>query len=395
MLDVLLILLIAVAALYGWRAGLITSVLTAIGWFAGLSAGLWATPRIVEEVRPETGSSATAVVTVVTALVLASVLAGLLGRVGVSLVRITSWRPVRFVDAAAGAAAVAVAMSFAAWAVPNAARPYLDGQAGSAVEDSRVWSTLNERMPDPAREVASGLARSVEASPFPQLFDYPASTVDAAPPDESVVTGPGVERAAQGVVKVRAALSCDRGSVGSGWVVSDERVVTNAHVVAGADRVSVQVGGTGPRLQATVVAFDTEQDLAVLRVDDLTARPLQRASLEPGANGVVAGFPRGGAYHLSAARVLGEGETRTRDVYGDRQVTRDMVTLETTVVEGNSGGPLLTPSGAVAGTIFARAADNGQRGFAIADDSAGSLLDRASDLDDPVGTGSCLAEQGA
>lgn len=395
MMDLVLLLVILVGALYGWRAGLITSALTAIGWFAGLLIGLWAAPELIAWLRPETGPDASVVTTVVLALILASVGAGLLGRVGAALVRVTSWRPVRLVDATAGAAAVAVAMSFAAWAVPNATRPYLDAQAADAVENSRVWSALNQRIPGPVREAGSDLTRRVEASPFPQLFDYPAPSVEPAPADESATATAGVRRAADSVVKVRTSMRCDRASVGSGWVVSPGRVVTNAHVVAGADRVSVQVGGTGPRSSATVVAFDTDQDLAILRVDDLDARPLARADLDPGDDGVVAGFPRGGDYRVRAATVLGEGPTRTRDVSDSRSVTRDVLTLRTTVVEGNSGGPLLTTSGAVAGTVFARAADTDTRGFAVAGERADALLNRAGQLDRPVDTGACPADAAA
>ena len=71
--------------------------------------------------------------------------------------------------------------------------------------------------------------------------------------------------AGQSVVRVLG-TACGLGVQGSGWVAADGVVVTNAHVVAGQDDTSVQVGGQGERLDAQAIHFDVRNDLAVLRV---------------------------------------------------------------------------------------------------------------------------------
>jgi S1-C subfamily serine protease len=219
----------------------------------------------------------------------------------------------------------------------------------------------------------------------PDLLD-----VDA--PDGDLATSPLATQVRPSVVEVLGtASSCDRALTGSGFVYAPERVMTNAHVVAGVDDVFVRIGGTGRPLRAEVVTFDPDIDVAVLAVPGLTG-PLLRFEANPperGDDAVVVGFPGGRAYTVGSARVRSVIEARGFDIYDSGRVTREIIAIRGTVRSGNSGGPLLDPQGRVLGVVFAASVDDPQTGYAL---SAAQVQDDArlgvvSTL--PVDTGPC------
>jgi S1-C subfamily serine protease len=188
------------------------------------------------------------------------------------------------------------------------------------------------------------------------------------------------------VVKILG-TACGLGVEGSGWVAAPGLVVTNAHVVAGQDDTRVLVRGEGPSLHADAVAFDSTNDIAVLRVDGLQADPLAIASgARRNSEAAVLGFPRNGPYDVRAARV---GETRrvvTQDAYGQGPVTRSIVSLRGLVRSGNSGGPMVDGNGRVVGTVFAATTSGPRGGYAVPNAIVRDALRGASG---PVSTGPC------
>jgi S1-C subfamily serine protease len=174
------------------------------------------------------------------------------------------------------------------------------------------------------------------------------------------------------VVGVAAACSVEQ--EGSGFVASAEHVVTNAHVVQGLRSPRVQVGGVGPRYGAHVVLYDPSIDVAVLDVPGLPAPPLSVATapLAGGALVAAAGFPLGGPFTLTAGRVLAAATQAGPRVGATPARARPVYEVSAPVKPGNSGGPLLTPDGRVAGLVFARSTSPARAGFAIA---AGAVLD--------------------
>ena len=169
-------------------------------------------------------------------------------------------------------------------------------------------------------------------------------------------------------------------------------VVTNAHVVAGMSRPRVRVGGAGPAYQGRVVVFDPVRDLAVVDVPGLPAPALPRAAdLSRGDSAVVAGFPLDGPYRLDAARVREVLEARGEDIYGQGPSVREVYSLYARVRPGNSGGPLLSPSGEVVGIVFAKSLDADDTGYALTMDEARPVLDAARTATRPVDVGDCAA----
>jgi S1-C subfamily serine protease len=194
----------------------------------------------------------------------------------------------------------------------------------------------------------------------------PTRVRDVPTPDPALLAGAAVGRTRPSVVKITGlAASCARRIEGSGFVYATDRVMTNAHVVAGVSRPQVEVGGE--QRDATVVVYDPERDVAVLRVPGLGLRPLAFADqpVDTDDDAIVLGYPEDGPFFAGAARVRDRMEIRGPDIYDERTVTRQVYSIYADVRSGNSGGPLIAPDGTVLGVIFAAAVDQQQTGFAL------------------------------
>jgi S1-C subfamily serine protease len=186
------------------------------------------------------------------------------------------------------------------------------------------------------------------------------------------------------------APSCQKALEGSGFVVAPELVMTNAHVVAGTDGVTVDSLGTV--LDADVVLFDPEEDVAILRVPGLQA-PVLNFAPDPAVSGesaIVLGYPGGGPYTASPARVREVLNLNGPDIYRTGTVERQVYTVRGTVRQGNSGGPLVTENGQVLGLVFGAAVDDPDTGFVLTAAEIADELAQSMNAPVPVGTGACI-----
>ena len=250
----------------------------------------------------------------------------------------------------------------------------------SEVQRSEILTRLNVVLP--SDDLLKALAR------FDRFPGIDGPEVDVGPPRASVARDPDVQAASASVVRILG-TACGLGVSGSGWVAPGGLVVTNAHVIAGQEDTVVQLRGTGPRLSATPVAFDSSNDIAVLRVASLQAPTLSFArEVKPTEPGAVLGFPLNGPYDVRAARL---GATRfaiTQDAYGRGPLRRQITTFRGRVQPGNSGGPIVDVAGRVSATVFAKAVRSGQAGgYAVPNDIVRRTL---SGVGGPVGTGPCV-----
>ena len=200
---------------------------------------------------------------------------------------------------------------------------------------------------------------------------------------------------APSVVLILAGRPSGQGELGTGSVIdASGRVVTNAHVVAGVRNPFV-IDARG-RHSASVVLFDPELDMAVLRASDLAGPPLalSSATASRGTGGAVLGYPGGGPFTVGAAAVLTDYAAIGRDIYGRGLITRHVYQLQAQVRPGNSGGPLVLADGTVAGVVFARSVTNGDVGYALAADAVRARLARAetSATTTTASTGACVAD---
>lgn len=378
MLDWAILAFTFALALWGYRQGLIVGALTLVGFAAGAFVGSRVGPLLLTKgadspYAPLCGALGALLAGAVMAVTLESFALGLRER----LLR----RPfLRTADGAGGAALIASVALGLAWVfgavllhAPSTERLRAD------IQQSLILRSLNDVLP-PTGPLLNALDR---VDPAPTVLG-PAAPV--APPDQAIASDPDVLQAGGSVVRVLS-TACGLGIEGSGWAVEPEIVVTNAHVVAGADDTTVTTQN-GTQLDATPIYYEPRLDLALLRVGAaLPTLPISSERRE-GEDGAVLGYPENGPYKLSPARI---GETRatiSEDSYGNGPVERTITALSGDVRSGNSGGPLVDPEGDVVGTVFAATTSGPQGGFAIPAEQVREALRRTSD---EVGTGACTA----
>jgi S1-C subfamily serine protease len=255
------------------------------------------------------------------------------------------------------------------------------GSLRPAIQRSAILRALNQTLP-PSGPILDALSR---LDPLPHITG--PSTSGLAPPEPALARSGAVHADANSVVRVLGS-ACGLAIEGSGWVGAEDLVVTNAHVVAGESYTGVEVGGAPPELSAQVVAFDSRDDLALLRVPGL-GRPPLRLSSNPAAEtpGVILGYPEDGPFDAQPGRI---GETQnvlTQDAYGNGPVLRLLTPLRGLVRPGNSGGPMVARDGRVLTTVFAGTTGGGSRGgYGVANATVARLL---AGPQAPVGQTAC------
>jgi S1-C subfamily serine protease len=365
-------------ALFGFRQGLIVSILSLAGFVAGAFAGAQLAPLLLEQ---GSRSPYAPLFALFGALVIGGATAAFAEAVGSELRARLSFRPLAVVDGAGGALVIAALGLGLVWITgavalqTPGARRFRDD-----IQRSVVLRRLNDILP-PSGPILNALAR---ADPFPRIAGPPAN-VD--PPTRGILADPEIRAARRSVVKVLG-IACGLAVQGSGWVARPGIVVTNAHVVAGQDDTTVGVEG-GPRLDAQAIRFDRTNDIAILRVSGLDAPALSvRSNARVGAPVAILGFPKNGPYHAEPGR-LGPTETViSQDAYGAGPIERRMTALRGLVRSGNSGGPAVDGDGGVAATIFAAAESRPRRGFGVPPEIVERDLNEARR---PVDTGPCAA----
>ncbi|HEU5000016.1 MAG TPA: MarP family serine protease [Lapillicoccus sp.] len=393
-LDVLLVLMLVLYAVTGYRQGFLVSTLSLVGFLGGGALGMWLLPSILSNVEWVTNNEVVRVLVLVFLVFLcATVGQAIAVPIGNRLRAQVRGRSGRTLDAVLGGIATVVAVSLLVWFVAGAVRGAAPTPLAKAIGESRVLAGIDRVVPPATGQLFAGFRSLLDQNGIPKVFEglSPEPIQPVAPPESGVAATAGVQQAASSIVRVTGvAVACRRGQEGSGWVVAPGKVVTNAHVVAGMREAAVQVAGVGREYPAQIVVFDPERDLAVLSVDGLTAPPLRLGgNLATGSEAVVAGFPLDGPYRLDAARVRRTLTATGSDIYGTPGVTREIYSLFARVEPGNSGGPLLSADGEVVGVVFAKSLDDPSTGYALTLAEARPVLAAAQEASQPVSTGGC------
>ena len=369
--DVLIVLVLLAYAVSGFRAGILVSASSLAGFLAGGALALWVLPRALAhwagwaDVPPLLQWIGLLVV-----LLGSAALGQFLGlRLGHRLRRGVRSSAGATFDALGGGLLVVLTTAMVLWFLGGAARLTGSSTLSAVVGRSAILAAVDRTIPVPVGTVLAGLNTVMTGQGFPQVFGgvarEPITSVQT--PDDTVALAPGVQAAGASIVRIDGqASTCRTALEGTGWVVADDYVVTNAHVVAGTDRVAVTSPGTRRPADAVVVHFDPRTDLAILHVPGLTARPLTLGEdVERGDSVAVAGYPLAGPYAVEPARVRDRLVARGLDITGREEVTRDVYSLRAPVQPGNSGGPVLDEQGRVVGVVFARSLDDPDTGYAL------------------------------
>ncbi|MFF4696505.1 MarP family serine protease [Streptomyces chattanoogensis] len=373
-LDILLLLAAVWFAIVGYRQGFVVGILSVIGFLGGGLVAVYLLPVIWNEITDDaTPNTFAAIAAVAIVIVCASVGQALTTHLGNKLRRHITWSPARALDASGGALVNVVAMLLVAWLIGSALAGTSLPTLGKEVRNSRVLLGVSQVLPQEANTWFADFSSALAQNGFPQVFtpfsNEPITSVP--PPDPRLANGQVAERAKRSIVKiVGTAPSCGKVLEGTGFVFGSHRVMTNAHVVGGVTRPTVQVGGEGRQYDARVVLYDWQRDIAVLDVPTLKAPALKFAATDgtSGKSAIVAGYPENGGYDVRAARIRRRIEANGPDIYHRGTVSRDVYSLYATVRQGNSGGPLLTPRGEVYGVVFAKSLDDSRTGYALTAD---------------------------
>ncbi|WP_436774300.1 MarP family serine protease [Yinghuangia sp. YIM S09857] len=389
-LDLILIVAAVAFAVSGYRQGFIVGVLSFIGFLGGGVLGMWLVPYILEHFEPGLGPSIAAICVV---LVLATLAQAMATSLGSRLRRHLTWQPARLVDAAGGAVVSVSALLVVVWLIGSSVAGSTMPTVAREVRGSQVLGGVQKVLPQGADTWFSSFSNLLDSNGFPQVFspfvheDIP----QVPPPDPALLNSPAVQSTRDSIVKiVGTAKSCGKVIEGSGFVFAPNRVMTNAHVVGGVRKPTVQIGGEGKQYEAEVVLYDWRRDIAVLAVPGLKAKPLEfEQKAPPGSDSLVIGFPENGSFHVEAARVRAQIKAGGPDIYKRGTVSRDVYSLYAKVRQGNSGGPLVSPDGKVYGVIFAKSLDDESTGYALTADEIREDIEAGIRNTKPVDTQGC------
>jgi S1-C subfamily serine protease len=390
-LDLVAILLVILAVILGFNSGALPQVGGLIGAIAGGALAIVALPHLVEPL----GSVPAGIRPYV-------VLAGLLMAVGVgesigSAIGRTGAKSLGTgylgaADRVAGSLTGAAQALLVIWLAGGLLALGPVARLSEAAQTSTAVRTLNAVLPPPT-EIAGELGQLLDDTGLPDVFvgfePLPKPPVD--PPSDA-----NARRIAEGAqastVRVRAGV-CGAVASGSGVVVRDGYVVTNAHVVAGARDGAVDVSTIlGERADARVVLFDPSLDVALLWAPNLHAPPLRFTNGNPdrGTLGAALGFPGGGSLSVVPAAVTGSYRATGRDIYGQVRVDRDILELRAQIDRGDSGGPFVLQDGTIGGLVFAEARTDPDVGYALSPTSVAVRIAPALGQTGAVATGACL-----
>lgn len=391
--DWILLGALAVFAWAGWRQGFVAGVLSFAGFLGGgIAALLWLPSLIKSFVSDQTLSVIVLGVAVLASAILGQVLFSILGR---RLRDSLTWRPVKFVDSFAGSALNVLAFALVGWVIASVLVFMPSNSIAGQIGQSQVLSTLDALVPNQARTVFTNVSALVGQTGIPRIvsgFGQPPST-QVAEPETGISRSvfPAIETFT--VRLTGDAQECNQSVTGSGFLFAPGRLLTNAHVVAGVKDIQVRLTGLDNSVPGQVIYFDPQKDVAVISTQELDTRAalFAQSGGQVGDNAAVAGYPGGGDLTVTPARISGILSARGENIYGDSGVERQVYSLRSNVIPGNSGGPLVNSDGQVLGLVFGSNTDS-DVGYALTNSELQDAINFSNDWtqsDGRADTGSC------
>jgi S1-C subfamily serine protease len=386
-LDYVLLLLVGMYALSGYWQGFVTGAFATAGLILGGLLGIWLAPTLLGNSRPSVWISIGAVTLMI---ICASLGQAALQISGAQIRDAITWQPIRAVDAVGGAMLSAAAVLLVAWALGVAISGSRMGGVSQQVRASTILAAVNSLLPDGSARLLRSFNDVVSASSFPRYLEPFAAEriVDVKSGPERLTKDPDITGAEASVLKIHGQNKCGRGVEGSGFLYADNRLMTNAHVVAGVTNPEV-IFDEDTTIEATVVYFNEDLDIAVLAVADQGRVALPFGEVETGDPVAIVGYPQDGPYAIEPGRVRAEQKLRSPNIYGEESVVREVLSLRGEVQPGNSGGPVLTERGKVAGVVFAASVSDFDTGYALTAQAVAEAAAQGVISNEVAATGDC------
>jgi S1-C subfamily serine protease len=389
------IFIAAAFLIFGWigfRRGILRTVLSIIGLVVGGAAGAIATPSIQSLVsnsafgfKPTIG---------LTSIILGSSLGMFLFGVLGSFLRVVLL-PLPFmktIDSLIGFGLAIIAVASISSTLSSAAQVIPNKTVNNLFSQSQLISQIDLYLPERFKDAAQKIQNVITDSPLPEVFKSLVESRITPTQLESDVAIPAiVTKSVASTVRIDGiAESCSAAMVGTGFIVSPERVITNAHVVAGVKEPVITLFNSQTQLGGRVIAIDRKKDIAIIFVPGLTGEKLTFIGpVTPNEIGFVVGYPNGGNLRTMPVSVTSEFESIGTDIDGNGETRRDVIVFGGDVKPGNSGGPLLNDQGQVLGVVFAADAENKNTGYALAPSEVAKLVSETSSVMQAIETGQC------
>lgn len=385
-LDAIIAVVVLIQAIYWAKIGFFQGLFSIVGFWAGFIAGALIAPIVLIFFDDPGLSILIAFAVLFGSAALVGLIGKLIGRYASRLTHKLRLGPLNSILGAITGAGITLG---GIWLIASLFSGIPFRQINHQITSSAILQSMNETLP-PAPAVISGIGTLINPQNFPQVFIGPGPR-PVEPVDEPTTAEveSALARAGQSTVRIEGS-GCGGVVTGSGFIVADGLIATNAHVVAGIDRP--QVVDTDGQRDATVVYFDPLQDIAILEADGLAGEVLEVSEeISPRSTAAVAlGYPEGGRLRGSPAAILRSLEARGFDIYGEQAVNRTMYEIQSEVISGNSGGPIVLPDGTVIGIVVSRSASTENVGYGVVASEVVTALEQARESSSAVSTQRCV-----
>ena len=362
LLDFILLAAFAVAAVGGYRLGFLARVTSWIGLGLGLFISARLLPAILDNFS---GPDPAAKFFLAGGILIAGAFIGqAIGLIAGHTVRkAVPIGPAAALDRAVGAVVGLIGVVIMIWFLTPAMAD-VPGDVARLARTSVIARSISESLPRPP-DALQALRILVGEQNAPKVFESLREAPEVGPAPEQIdMTAEVVQRVSASTVKVQG-VACRRIQEGSGFAVAPDLVVTNAHVVAG-ERATEIMRPDGKVLKAVVVLFDSDRDIALLRVSGLGQAALPVTAAKVGEHGAVFGHPGGQTpLRVAPAAIRQRVDARGRDLYDAHATSRDVFILAAGLRPGDSGAALTDTRGAVVGVAFAIAPDRPDTAYAL------------------------------
>jgi S1-C subfamily serine protease len=381
--------------IFGWigfRRGILRTILSIIGFVVGGAAGAIAAPSIQSLIsnnafgfKPTIGLTS-----IILGASLGMFLFGVLG----SFLRVVLL-PLPFmktIDSLIGFGLAIVAVASISSTLSSAAQVIPKKTVNNLFSQSQLISQIDQYLPERFKDAAQKIQNVITDSPLPEVFkSLVESRITPTQLETNVAIPEIVTKSVASTVRIDGiAESCSAAMVGTGFIVSPERVITNAHVVAGVKEPVITLFNSQTQLGGRVIAIDRKKDIAIIFVPGLTGEKLTFIGpVTPNEIGFVVGYPNGGNLRTMPVSVTSEFESIGTDIDGNGETRREVIVFGGDVKPGNSGGPLLNDQGQVLGVVFAADAENKNTGYALAPSEVAKLVSETSSVMQAIETGEC------
>ena len=390
LVDLGFIVVALLAGFRGWRLGILDQIFELGGGFIGLLIGIYAGPRIANAFTEDPGVDA-ALISLVAVFVILSIGQTVGYLIGHRFGALAASAKLGNANQSLGSAFGVLVWIVSFWLIGSLLIQSPSKELNKALGRSFFLRTTNEALPQPP-DVLAYLSQYLNTSGFPQVFvGMPRSISPPVKLPTQAEARQAFEAAKNSTVRI-VVPACGGLQLGSGWIASENTVVTNAHVVAGGDDVQIEQLD-GSEVSGTIVLFDPDTDVAVIRASGLSGPVLELETTiqERGTPGATLGYPGNadGEFVPKRAAVQASYKATGRDIYGRDTVDREVYELRSPVRQGDSGGPFVLPDGRVAGVVFAASTTDDRTGYALTGAEVEDEVRKGSSSSDAVDTGPC------